>query len=350
MLQGMMLGAGTLCAGSKTAFGEAASSEKKGAQRLSIDQLKQWEALRYGMFICFDISTYVANEFSDGRVPASTYAPDRLDVDQWIGVARDAGMTYAVLTAKHVAGFCLWPSKHTDYTVANSGCTTDVVEKFVHACEKRGVKPGLYYCSWDNHNRFGSRTPSDLHSAKPPADDPAGGRSYTTSLYQDFQTAQITELLTQYGPIMETWIDIPRVLGRGYRTFLYRQSAALQPETVILMNHGLSSGETFRVDRAWPTDIITIEKRLPPEPLHRKWRTIEGKDYYIPGEVCDTIGKKWFFFDDDPPRPDTELAELCIACRQRSVNLLLSVPPDKHGLIPDVHIQALTRLRRNARL
>jgi len=313
----------------------------RGNQRLSLDQLKSWESLGYGMFIHFGMSTFVQNELPDGKAPATTYAPDRLDVDQWVSVARDAGMKYIVLTAKHVAGHCLWPSRRTDYTVANSTDRTDVVEKFVAACQKCGVLPGLYYCSWDNHNRFGSKTPSDPKGDLPP---------YTTSLYQGFQTAQITELLTQYGRIAEVWIDIPGVLGRGYRTFLYRYIAELQQETVIMMNSGISDGAEYNVDYAWPSDLIAIERRLPPESGHQKWRTIEGKDYYIPGEVCDPIGKEWFYVDGDNPRSDRELLDQFQACKARGVNLLLDVPPDKHGVIPERFVEALMRLKKNAGL
>ena len=315
----------------------AAAGEKRGAQRLSVERLKQWESLRYGMFIHFGMSTFVGEEIPDGQSPASTYAPDKLDVDQWVAVARDAGMKYAILTAKHVAGHCLWPSKHTDYTVANSGNKTDVIGQFVKACEKRGVLPGFYYCSWDNHNRFGSVTPSDKTSP-----------AFTTSVYQSFQTAQLEELLTQYGPIAEVWIDIPGVLGRGYRTYLYRRVAELQPDTVIMMNSGISTGKDYKVDYAWPSDLIAIERNVPPGEGHATWRTIEGAEYYLPGEVCDPIGKNWFYVDGDLPRPDAELASIAENCRGRGVNLLLDVPPDKHGLIPQYHIDALNRLRPHA--
>ncbi len=341
--------------------GQEAAEPGRGAQRLTVDQLRKWEALGYGMFIHYGMSTYVKNELPDGKAPATTYAPDRLDVDQWISVARDAGMKYAVLTTKHVAGHCLWPSRHTTYTVANSTDKTDVVEKFVKACAKRGVLPGFYYCSWDNHNRFGSRTPSDSGTvwhwkddkyaeweAKSHADPGAPIPSYTTSVYQGFQTAQITELLTQYGSIAEVWIDIPGVLGRGYREFLYRRIAELQPQTVIMMNSGIITGEDYPVDYAWPSDIIAIERKLPPESGHRKWRKIEGKDVYMPGEVCDPIGKDWFWVPGDVPRPDAVLTDIVVSCRKRGVNLLLDVPPDEHGLIPDCHVQALMRLRKNA--
>ena len=315
---------------------DAAAKNTSGAQRLPIEKLEAWEKLQYGMFIHYGMSTFVQAELPDGKAPGSAYAPDKLDVAQWVSVARDAGMKYAVLTTKHVAGHCLWPTKLTDYSVVNSGDKTDVVEKFVTACRDKGVLPGFYYCSWDNHNRFGSRTPSD------------GADPYTTSCYQTFQTAQLTELLTQYGPVAETWIDIPGVLGRGYRTFLYNYAAQLQPETVIMMNSGISTQEKYDVEYAWPSDIIAIERSLPVDSGYNKRREIEGKTYYMPGEVCDPIGKEWFWVDGDMPRADDALAKQFQACKARGVNLLLDVPPDKHGLIPEYSVQALNKLRKNA--
>jgi alpha-L-fucosidase len=343
--------------------GEAAAEPRQGSQRLSLEKLGQWESLGYGMFIHYGMSTFVGKELPTGKDPLSAYAPDRLDVGQWIAVARDAGMRYAVLTTKHVAGHCLWPTKYTTYSVTNSAEKTDVVEEFVKACEKYGVKAAFYYCSWDNHNRFGSRTPSDPNTmwcfgdcdfpalekataTRPDAPLPG----YTTSVYQEFQTRQLVELLTEYGPIAETWIDIPGVLGRGYRTYLYHRIAELQPDTVIMMNSGISTGADYNVDYAWPSDLIAIERRLPPDAGHQKWRTIEGKEYYMPGEVCDPLGKEWFYVPGDQPRPDKEVAEQLQACLKRKVNFLLDVPPDQHGLIPDSSVQALMRLRKNAGL
>src|SRR5680860_647857 len=119
--------------------------KRKGDQRLSLRKLKDWESLGYGMFIHFGMSTYLGKEKPDGSADPSLYAPDNLDVDQWISVAKEAGMKYAVLTTKHVAGHCLWPSKYTDYTVANSTNRTDVVLQLVNACKKYGIKHGIYY-------------------------------------------------------------------------------------------------------------------------------------------------------------------------------------------------------------
>lgn len=328
--------------------------EKHGDQRLNLKQLEDWEKTHYGMFLHFGMSTYLGEELPDGKALASIYAPDKLNVDQWISVARDAGMKYAILTTKHVAGHCLWPSKHTDYSIKNSANKTDVVEEFIKSCEKRGIKPGFYYCSWDNHNRFGSKTPSDggewagMNSF--PKDQKGNLPPFTTSLYHSFQTAQITELLSDYGPIFEIWIDIPGVLGRGYRTYLYNYIAHLQPDVVIMMNSGIGDGSSYNVNYAWPSDIMAIERKQPATDGFVKWRSIEGKEYYIPGEHCDPIGKEWFHVPGDLPRPDSELVKQYELTRASGVNFLLNVPPNKNGLIPKEYINSLTRLRKNANI
>jgi alpha-L-fucosidase len=317
----------------------SSSSENAGAQRLLLDQLQAWEALQFGMFIHFGMSTFESCELSLGDAPSTLYAPDRLDVDQWISIARDAGMRYAVLTAKHVAGHCLWPTRHNDYHVGTSGNKTDVVEAFVRACETRGVKPGLYYCSWDNHNTFGSMTPTAAIAIR---------RSFVTRAYMDFQSAQIEELLTQYGALGEVWIDIPGVLPRFYRQELYAQIAELQPDALIMMNNGIGDGSDYPVELAWPADLIAIERSLPNSHTnHVKWRKIEGKKYYLPGEVCDPIGKEWFYAEEDAPRSDRELLGMVLVSISRGCNLLLGVGPDRHGVIPAHYSGALQRLRRN---
>jgi alpha-L-fucosidase len=285
-----------------------------GAQRLTLSKLRSWEELKYGMFICFGMSTFL-DEKIPGRAPNSTYNPDKLDVDQWIQIARDAGMKYAVLTAKHNPGHCLWPSRYGDLNIANSPNKTHVVEAFVKSCKQRGVLPGLFYNSYDNGNLFGqvNRSPAGYY----PWQQKGRTTTYTTSVYQDFQTAQVTELLTQYGPVAEVWIDIPQLLGRGYRTFLYEHIAALQPNAVIVMNSGVDDGTHYKVDCAWPSDAITLERRVPPPSGHMKWREIEGKRYYLPGETCDTIGKEWFYHPGDRPRSDQELVTVCIRSIQK---------------------------------
>ncbi|QYY36601.1 alpha-L-fucosidase [Ruficoccus sp. ZRK36] len=322
-----------------------------GHQRLPLEKLKAWEALGYGMFIHFGMSTFDGDELSAGDKPSTLYNPDRLDVDQWVSIIRDAGMKYAVLTAKHVSGHCLWPTAQTDYHVGTSGNPTDVVEAFVKACEKRGILPGLYYCSWDNHNRFGSLTESDctkIEREQPFKVGTQPKQPYTTRAYEEFQSAQLEELLTRYGQIAQVWIDIPHALTADYRQRLYQQIVGWQPETVIMMNNGIGNGSELKLHGAWPTDLISIERFLPPsKDGHVVWRDIEGQPYYLPGEVCEPIGREWFYAEHDAPRSDAELLGMYLVTRSRGANLLLDVGPDKHGLIPQATTDALMRLRDN---
>lgn len=307
------------------------------AQRLPLDKLQAWENLGYGMFLHFGLNTYYGEEYCVGAEPSSAYAPDGLDVDQWIRVARDAGMKYAVLTTKHVAGHCLWPSKYTGYSVETAGDKTDVVGEFVKACAKYGLMPGFYYCSWDNHNLFGSVTPTMTQ----------WDNAFTTEEYRAFQTNQLTELLTQYGNIGEVWVDIPKVLPRDYRQKLYDHISALQPDAVIMMNNGIGDGSSLSVPNTWPTDIMAIERFLPSSYQWQLEREIEGRQYYIPGEVCDPICREWFYVENDQLRSDEELLGMYLVSRARRANFLLNVPPDKHGVIPQHFIDALTRLKTN---
>lgn len=323
-------------------------AEGKGAQRLATEELRNWQKLKYGMFIHFGMSTFTGDEYDKGNSPASLFNPSKLDVSQWISVARDAGMTYAVLTAKHVAGHCLWKTAHTPYSIVNSGNKTDIVEVFVNECAKKGIKPGLYYCSWDNHNRFGSQTPSDHYKGKWndmnyfPNDQEDGFAPYTTSLYQNFQTAQITELLTRYGEIMELWIDIPGILGKGYRSYLYQYATELQPKTIVMMNCGLEP--LYNYDYAFPSDIRAFERNLPDN--YNGWLKIDNKEYYLPGEFCQPIGKQWFFADGDLSRTAGELLDEYRFCRKNEINYLLDVPPDKSGLLPDDSVNKLLELSK----
>lgn len=98
----------------------------------------------YGMFIHFGVNTFGETEWSDGSIPASQYAPTRLDCDQWVRVARDAGFRYVLLVTKHHDGFCLWDSRYTDYDVASSPVKTDVVRAVSDACRKYGLGFAIY--------------------------------------------------------------------------------------------------------------------------------------------------------------------------------------------------------------
>jgi alpha-L-fucosidase len=167
----------------------------------------------------------------------------------------------------------------------------------------------------------------------------------------------LDELMDRYGAIAEWWIDIPGVLPRDYRHRLYAHIAQRQPDSIIMMNHGISDGTVLKVDYAWPTDLMSIERCLPnnvtykpPVISHTHYqpvREVEGKTYYIPAEVCDPIGRDWFYVEDDRPHSDEELLGMYLVSRSRGANVLLDVGPDRQGLIRGQDREALMRLRKN---
>lgn len=344
---------GLLQVGTSTSSLAANPKSKKYNQRLSEKKLKEWQNLQYGMFIHFGMSTFVGEELPDGKTPIDTYAPSNLDVAQWVQVAKDAGMKYAVLTAKHVSGHCLWPSEYTEYDVASNKDNTDVVGEFVKECRKQGIQPGIYYCAWDNHHDFFSLMPDKSENYGgaliTPTENELGMKPppFTTSLYQNFMTAQVDELLENYGPLVQFWIDIPIILGNGYREFIYKHITDKYPDMLVLMNHGKKQkGDDliFLEEKAWPTDALTLERYYSDKPYNPEW-TIKGKKIYFPAESNLPIGKEWFWEDDDVAKPIDELVKIFEGNLKNRVNFLLNVPPDRTGQIPEKWVKPLMELK-----
>lgn len=317
---------------------------RKSPEEQTARAVAQWRQLGYGMFIHFGLSTYTGREFEPGDVPSATYAPTALDVDQWLRTARNAGMRYAVLTAKHVGGHCLWDSKvpwrgkEFDYDVATSANKTDVVAAFVKACKKYGIEPGVYYCLLDGPHAGNLKTYKGYHAL--PADF--------------FQLAkhQLAELLTRHPEIHYVWLDIPRLASPEQRAELYGYLKGLDPRCVVLYNHGtLVPKGPLTIENcqdAWPTDILNTERETIREGMgpFAPRQTYKGRTYELGFEHCDTICKNWFAVEGDGPRPVAELFQMSEKIQALGGNLLLNVPPDKSGRIPDCHVQALMALRQ----
>jgi len=173
-------------------------------------------------------------------------------------------------------------------------------------------------------------------------------QAYVSPEYEEFQLRQIEELVTQYGDLVELWIDIPRVLSRSYRNRLYQFVTEKQPNMVVAMNNGIKDGAKLRTHWAWPTDVVTMERQLPPSlGGHQKLRMIENKTVYLPAEVCDVVGKHWFYNPEDAPRPDSELLGMYLLARARGTNFLLNVGPSPEGVVPKSVADAFLRLGKN---
>ena len=307
-------------------------------------RMKGWREMKYGMFLCFGMNTFTGIELDPGDQPSTTYAPQAVDTDQWMRVARDAGMKYAVLTAKHTGGHCLWDSKvqfrgkEYDYDVATSGNKTDVIRSFLDSCEKHNIVPGLYYSLFDFRNN------SVEHKLQ-----------WTAGLLADdyFQLAkdQLAELATRYPEARYYWLDIPRAASPAQRATFYDLLRRLNPKCVVLHNQGFIKPKktpTLTVQNtdaaSWPSDILNSERTVLPEPFVNL-QTWQGKTHFLCYEHCDVIGKRWFWHAGDKARSIDTLYQLYDGATKAGGNLLLSAGPDRCGRLPDWQIDALMKLK-----
>jgi alpha-L-fucosidase len=305
----------------------AAASPRAEKEKIAKLQ-KDFLDLKFGMFLHYNMATYTNEEWVVGYPDPSTFNPGgRIDTDQWADVAKAAGMKYAILTAKHVSGFCLWDSKHTTYDVMHPDCPykQDVVAQFVQSFKSRGLKVGLYY-HW-RHPGFGD---PNKHKVLAPECDPA---KHDPKAQKDFQMKQIAELLDKYPDCFYFWND------------------AYDP--------GLGTAE----------ELLDMERRINPNVLASSnwwnWGK-KGKPYldiavkelgHFPetntaaGETCFTItGRKWFWkegtnrFDS----PQGILGKLQTA-NSRNSNFLLNVPPNRQGKIAEGAVKSLEEVGRQLR-
>ena len=175
----------------------------------------RWQRSGFGVFYHFGINTFTGREWGTGAEDPALFDPAELDTDQWLAVAAAAGARYAVLTAKHHDGFCLWPTATTGHSVAASpwrGGGGDLVAEFVDSCRRHGIGPGLYLSPWD---RNAACYPD-------------------VAAYDKFYLAQLTELCTGYGPLDELWFDGAGSAGRSYDwNAIMDLVGARQPEAMV---------------------------------------------------------------------------------------------------------------------
>ena len=312
-------------------------------------QLKQINR-KYGMFIHFGINTFHDQEWTDGSKPASSYSPTEIDTDQWIKTAKDAGMKYIILITKHHDGFCLWDSKFTEYDVANSGNTTNVVEKVAKACKKHNIGLGLYYSLWDR-NKNGNVKDSTLDKS-----------------YNKYMVKQLNELIDiteKHTDIIEFWFDggWTKENNRWPIKEIYKTIKTREPECQIGVNWtiGLPGNpdhhsvlpkdqkEGFPI-RYFPSDFRLGDPYLPVE-NDPKIFSHNNKMYYMPWESTVCISKRWFFNTaDNEFKSIDELVDLYkIATAQNNI-LILNCPPNRKGKIRQRDIEILNNLKERLKI
>lgn len=272
-------------------------------------QQMAWHAMERILFVHFGMNTLTGREWGTGRENPSGFSPSDLQPRQWAQVAAAAGFQGLILTAKHIDGFCLWPSRVTDHTVARSpwqNGTGDLVRDVARACREAGLAFGIYLAPWDRH-------------------EPTWG----TPAYDAYYVAQLTELLTGYGPIFEVWIDGghgPDVEIPAYDYARYWDTIRrLQPDALIAIQGPDVRWIGNEDGRGQPTE----------------WSAVG--DRWHPAECDVSLRPGWFWRRSENRKVKSvrRLIDLYFASVGRNCTLLLNVPPDAQGMIPARDAQTL---------
>ena len=329
--------------GSAAALGAAACAPMHlgpGAPFLPTPSRSQlwWQRAELGLFAHFGMNTFTDREWGDGHEDPKQFNPTNFDARQWARTAKAGGFKYVILTAKHHDGFCLWPSKYTDHSVKSSpwrGGKGDVVREFVNAMRAEGLRPGLYLSPWDRHEK------SYGDSAK----------------YNQYYAAQLTELLTQYGPIVELFFDGANGEGPNGKKQVYDWPLVhltvrkFQPDALMFSDAGpdirwIGNERGTAGDPNW----CTVNPELVPyagfdSPNVAEWLQHGNRDGVVwrPGEADVSIRPGWFHHEaeNSKVRSTENLMELYFASVGRNANLLLNVPPTREGLFHEADVRRL---------
>ncbi|MDF2648004.1 MAG: Alpha-L-fucosidase [Paenibacillus sp.] len=295
--------------------------EQRQPAKPTPEQLR-WHDMELGMFCHFGINTFTGREWGDGTDDPALFAPSELDARQWVRTAKQAGFRYFILTAKHHDGFCLWPTRTTDYSVTSSPWKEgkgDVVRDCADACKAEGIGFGIYVSPWDRHESCY-------------ADEKA---------YDDFYAEQLTELLTNYGPLTEVWFDGAGSEGRRYDWPRIMELVRLYQPEAMIFNMGaptirwVGNEDGVAPYPCWNTANSARTSMFTKDVL--KW--LPETSAWVPAECDVPIRKKrWFWRPDDEDRLRSldELMDIYYRSVGHGTVLLLNVAPDPRGLFPEV--------------
>ena len=314
-------------------------------------QQLEWQQMEFTAFLHFGMNTFTGNEWGHGTDSPALFNPSELDCEQWVKALKDGGFKMALITAKHHDGFCLWQTETTEYSVKNSPWRDgkgDVVRELRDACEKYGMKFGVYLSPWDRN-------------APSYGDSPA---------YNKFFIAQLTELLTNYGEVHEVWFDGACAEGPNGKKQEYDWTAILakirelQPKAVTAImgddvrwvgNEGGLGRETEWSATVIPPGSYTHKKAakeaLGLEEMSKDLGSRElvakaQEVYWYPSEVDVSIRPGWFYHAEQDGQVRSLANLVNIYYRSVGCNsvLLLNIPPDRRGLIHEIDVQRIKEL------
>jgi alpha-L-fucosidase len=324
---------------------EQASKEKR---------MQWWREARFGMFIHWGLYAVPAGEWEGKRIGgigewimnnahipveeyeklAGQFNPVKFDADQWVRIAKNAGMKYIVITSKHHDGFCLWDSKVTKYDIMDaSPFNRDILKELSKACRKQGVRLCFYHSIMDWHH------PDAQAPFYPNYNDGGKSNPNFARYVETYMKPQLKELVQNYGPLGVLWFD-----GEWVRDWtepqgkaLYNYLRSLQPD--IIINNRVGKGRKgmegmSKSGQEYAGDFGTPEQQIPAKGL-------PGVDW----ESCMTMNDTWGYKSYDENWKSVEdLLHNLADIAGKGGNFLLNVGPTAEGLIPDASVERLAAI------
>ncbi len=315
-----------------------------------------YQQARFGMFIHWGLYAIPARGewvMSTEQISKEAYRtyfeqfnPTDYDPRTWAALCKKAGMKYAVMTAKHHDGFCLFDSKLTDYKATNTKAGRDLIREYVNAFRAEGIKVGLYYSLIDWHHpdfpHYGDR--QHPMRANPAEKEKEAARNFDN--YLTYMHGQVRELCENYGQIDLFWFDFSydRLTGEAWKaTELTNMIRSYWPD-VLIDNRLEVSGQGFGSlltgnPTVYSGDFVSPEQIVPPEGIV----DVNGKP--VCWEACITLNNNWGYaaFDHEYKSAQTVIRKL-VECVSKGGNLLLNVGPDARGIIPEESVRILTEV------
>lgn len=300
----------------------AGSSDNKSFLRAGDQDIQAWRELKFGLFVHWGPVSLKGTEIgwsrggerrgrkdkSTGEVPVEIYDslyhqfnPVEFNADEWVQIAKDAGMRYLVFTSKHHDGFSMFDSKLTDYKITNSPFKRDVVKELADACHKAGLKLGYYYSPVDWHH-------PDYRTAN-------------HQRYIEYMHGQLREICTNYGQIDIIWFDGLGGTAKDWDSEnLFKMLRQLQPHVILNDRAGL------------PADHDTPEQRIGKFQNDRPW------------ETCMTICQQWAWKPNDRMKSQKECIQTLVRVTGGDGNLLFNVGPMPDGRIEPRQVDRLKEM------
>ena len=317
------------------------------------ERMQWWRDARFGMFIHWGVYSVPAGMYKGKQIPgigewimenanipvaeyekyAKQFNPIKFNAEQWVQIARNAGMKYIVITSKHHDGFCLWDSKVSKYDIMNTApFKRDILKELSVACRKHGIRLCFYHSIMDWHH------PDAQAPFYPNYNDGKRTNPNFSRYVKTYMKPQLKELIANYGPLGVLWFDGEWIKdwtepqGRD----LYNYIRSLQPD--ILINNRVGKGrkgmQGLTKEGYFAGDFGTPEQEIPPTGL-------AGVDW----ETCMTMNDTWGFKSyDDNWKSKEDLIRKLVDIASKGGNFLLNVGPTSEGLIPEASIERLAAM------